>query len=42
MVVREVTSLKRWSVSWKENGNVTEVVTLMEGERSSEGQRWSV
>ena len=35
MVVTEITSLK-------ENGHVTEVVTLMEGEMSSEGQRWSV
>ena len=24
--------LQRWSVYWKENGHVTEVVTLMEGE----------
>ena len=24
--------LQRWSVSWIENGHVTEVVTLMEGE----------
>ena len=24
--------LQRWSVSWKENGHVTDVVSLMEGE----------
>ena len=24
--------LQRWSVSWRENGHVKEVVTLMEGE----------
>ena len=24
--------LQRWSVSWRENSHVTEVVTLMEGE----------
>ena len=24
--------LQRWSVSWTENGHVTEVVSLMEGE----------
>ena len=27
-------TLRRWSVYWKENGHVTEVVTLMEGEWS--------
>ena len=27
-------TLQRWSVYWKENGHVTEVVTLMEGEWS--------
>ena len=26
--------LQLWSVYWKENGHVTEVVSLMEGERS--------
>ena len=26
--------LRRWSVSWRENGYVTEVVNLMEGEWS--------
>ena len=26
--------LQRWSVSWTENGHVTEVVILMEGEWS--------
>ena len=26
--------LWRWSVSWRKNGHVTEVVTLMEGKRS--------
>ena len=36
MVVTEVTSLKEG------DGHVTEVVTLMEAERSSEGQRWSL
>ena len=35
-------SLQRSPVERKENGHVTEVVTLMEGEMSSEGQRWSV
>ena len=25
-------TLQRWSIHWKENGHVTEVVTLMEGE----------
>ena len=24
--------LQRWSVSWRENGHVTEVISLMEGE----------
>ena len=27
-------TLQRWSFYWKENGHVTEVVTLMEGEWS--------
>ena len=27
-------TLERWSVYWKENDHVTEVVTLMEGEWS--------
>ena len=26
--------LRRWSVSWRENGHFTEVVTLMEGKWS--------
>ena len=26
--------LQRWSVQWRENGHVTEVVSLMEGEWS--------
>ena len=30
-------TLQRWSVYWKENGHVTEVVTLMEGEWSCYG-----
>ena len=30
-------TLHRWSVYWKENGHVTEVVTLMEGEWSCYG-----
>ena len=32
--------LQRWSVYWKENGHVTEVVTLMEGEWML--QKWSL
>ena len=47
-------TLQRWSCYWKENGHVTEVVTLIEGEWScyrgdyfNEGvmvilQRWQV
>ena len=45
--------LRRWLVSWRENGHVTEITTLMEGEYSCYGggqfkgrmvmlQRWSV
>ena len=44
--------LQRWSVQWRENGHVTEVVSLMEGECYRGGQfnegimfmldRWSV
>ena len=40
--------LHSWSVQWRENGHVTEVVTLMEGEWTCYGdvsvmlQRWSV
>ena len=30
-------TLQRWSVYWKENGHVTEVVNLMEGEWSCYG-----
>ena len=28
-------TLQRWSVYWKKNGHVTDVVTLMEGEWTS-------
>ena len=29
---RNMVTLQRWSVYWKENGHVTVVVTLIEGE----------
>ena len=32
--------LQRWPVLWRENGHVTEVASLMEGELSL--QRWPV
>ena len=36
----KMVTLQRWSVYWKENGHVTEAVTLMEGEWSL--QEWSL
>ena len=33
----KMVTLQRWSVYWKENGHVTEVVNLMEGEWSCYG-----